>query len=175
MPEDPEVELVFHESLTSLATPAFCRTVLQALATPPAHLRLDLEDVKVVDVTGPAALLQAVRLCDTRGVSVSILPSPTIYRAVLTAGVLEELPLEGPGAGSAMPALVSRPDEPVQPPRFLARTARLGLRPPTWEELETFGTWSNDPLLDQMEGSPLPSPCRHPGPYLQAFAPRALH
>src|SRR2546427_5975119 len=122
MPEEPEVELVFHESLTSLVTPAFCRTVLQALATPPAHLRLDLEDVKVADVTGPAALLQAVRLCDTRGVSVSILPSPTIYRALLTAGVLEELPLEGPGAGSAMPALVSRPDEPVQPPRFLART-----------------------------------------------------
>src|SRR2546422_8370985 len=58
MPEEPEVELVFHESLTSLVTPAFCRTVLQALATPPAHLRLDLEDVKVADVTGPAALLQ---------------------------------------------------------------------------------------------------------------------
>ena len=35
MPEEPEVELVFHESLTSLVTPAFCRTVLQALATPP--------------------------------------------------------------------------------------------------------------------------------------------
>src|SRR2546422_11196017 len=107
MPEEPEVELVFSEPWRSLVTPAFCRTVLQALATPPAHLRLDLEDVKVVDVTGPAALLQAVRLCDTRGVSVSILPSPTIYRAVLTAGVLEELPLEGPGAGSAMPALRS--------------------------------------------------------------------
>src|SRR5206468_1786442 len=38
MPEEPEVELVFHESLTSLVTPAFCRTVLQALATPRAHL-----------------------------------------------------------------------------------------------------------------------------------------
>src|SRR5437870_11015501 len=80
MPEEPEVELVFHESLTSLVTPAFCRTVLQALATPPAHLRLDLEDVKVADVTGPAALLQAVRLCDTRGVSVSILPVPRSIR-----------------------------------------------------------------------------------------------
>ena len=72
MPEEPEVELVFHESLTSLVTPAFCRTVLQALATPPAHLRLDLEDVKVADVTGPAALLQAVRLCDTRGVKFAL-------------------------------------------------------------------------------------------------------
>src|SRR2546426_1729288 len=76
MPEEPEVELVFHESLTSLATPAFCRTVLQALATPPAHLRLDLEDVKVADVTGPAALLQAVRLCDRSEVHTSELQSP---------------------------------------------------------------------------------------------------
>src|SRR3989442_1800280 len=103
MPEEPEVELVFHESLTSLATPAFCRTVLQALATPPAHLRLDLEDVKVADVTGPAALLQAVRLCDTRGVSVSILPRPTIHPALLTAGAPPKLPLEIPGAASALP------------------------------------------------------------------------
>src|SRR2546426_10533223 len=117
MPEEPEVELVFHESLTSLATPAFCRTVLQALATPPAHLRLDLEDVKVADVTGPAALLQAVRLCDTRGVSVSILPSPPIYRALLTAGGLEELPPGGTRAGAALPALVSPADQPAQPPR----------------------------------------------------------
>src|SRR2546421_10154405 len=108
MPEEPEVELVFHESLTSLVTPAFCRTVLQALATPPAHLRLDLEDVKVVDVTGPAALLQAVRLCDTRGVSVSILPSPPIYRAPLTAGALEELPPQGPRPRAPMPPLASR-------------------------------------------------------------------
>src|SRR2546430_15551986 len=104
MPEEPEVELVFHESLTSLATPAFCRTVLQALATPPAHLRLDLEDVKVVDVTGPAALLQAVRLCDTRGVSVSIPPSPTIYRALPPAGVPPELPPQRTGPRAPTPA-----------------------------------------------------------------------
>src|SRR2546427_9360564 len=130
MPEEPEVELVFHESLTSLVTPAFCRTVLQALATPPAHLRLDLEDVKVADVTGPAALLQAVRLCDTRGVSVSILPSPTIYRALLTAGVLEELPLEGPGAGSPCLAPVPRPANPGSPPGSPPATARLRRGPP---------------------------------------------
>src|SRR2546429_4158453 len=171
MPGEPEGGLVFRESLAGLVTPAFCRTVRQAIATPPAHLRLDLEDVKVVDGTGRAALVQAVRLCATRGVSVSILPSPTSYRALLAAGVLEELPLEGPGAGSAMPALVSRPDELAQPPRFLARTARLGLRPPTWEELEIFETWSNDPLLDQMVGSQLLSLCRHRGPYHPDFVP----
>src|SRR2546428_913124 len=92
MPEEPEVELVFHESLTSLVTPAFCRTVLQALATPPAHLRLDLEDVKVADVTGPAALPPAVRLPDTRGLSGPILPPPTIYRALPPAGGPEPPP-----------------------------------------------------------------------------------
>src|SRR2546427_11202299 len=96
MPEEPEVELVFHESLTSLVTPAFCRTVLQALATPPAHLRLDLEDVKVADATGPAALLQAARLSATRGLSVPVLPRPTVYPADLPAGAPRDVPLEGP-------------------------------------------------------------------------------
>src|SRR2546428_13492983 len=115
MPEEPEVELVFHESLTSLVTPAFCRTVLQALATPPAHLRLDLEDVKVADVTGPAALLQAVRLCGTGGGGGSILPSPPVYRALPTAGVPRRPPPAGPGPGPAEPRPGSRASQPPAP------------------------------------------------------------
>src|SRR2546423_1896147 len=79
VPGDAELELVVHEALTSLTAPAFCRAVRESLATSPAHLWVNLEDVKVTDITGPAALLQAVRLCNTRRVSVSILPSPTIY------------------------------------------------------------------------------------------------
>src|SRR2546430_13137676 len=103
MPEEPEVELVFHESLTSLVTPAFCRTVLQALATPPAHLRLDLEDVKVADVTGPAALLQAGRLSETRGASRSILARPPKYRALPTGRPPDALPPRRPRPRSRQP------------------------------------------------------------------------
>src|SRR6267143_555198 len=81
MPGNPGVELVFYEALTSLAVPAFCEAVRESLLTSPAHLWINLEDVKVADVAGPAALLQAVRLCEARGTPVSILASPAIYRA----------------------------------------------------------------------------------------------
>src|SRR5438034_405003 len=124
VPGDAELELVVHEALTSLTAPAFCRAVRESLATSPAHLWVNLEDVKVTDITGPAALLQAVRLCNTRRVSVSILPSPTIYRALLATDVLGELPLEGPGAGPSTPVRVVLREEEAQPPPFLARTAR---------------------------------------------------
>src|SRR5207249_10345021 len=62
-----------------------------------------------------------------------------------------------------------------QPPPFLARTARLGLRPPAWEELQLFEAWAHDPLLDQMMGSQLLSFCRHLGPHHPDFVARALH
>ena len=175
VPGDAELELVVHEALTSLTAPAFCRAVRESLATSPAHLWVNLEDVKVTDITGPAALLQAVRLCNTRRVSVSILPSPTIYRALLATDVLGELPLEGPGAGPSTPVRVALREEAAQPPPFLARTARLGLRPPAWEELQLFEAWAHDPLLDQMMGSQLLSFCRHLGPYHPDFVARALH
>ncbi len=162
VPGQAELELVVHEALTSLTAPAFCRAVRESLATSPAHLWVNLEDVKVTDITGPAALLQAVRLCNTRRVSVSILPSPTIYRALLATDVLGELPLEGPGAGPSTPVRVVLREEAAQPPPFLARTARLGLRPPAWEELQLFEAWAL-------------SFCRHLGPYHPDFVARALH
>jgi len=175
MPGNPGVELVFYEALTSLAVPAFCEAVRESLLTSPAHLWINLEDVKVADVAGPAALLQAVRLCEARGTPVSILASPAIYRAVLVAGVLPELPLEGPGAGPSIPAPGVPREDPGQPPRFLACTGRLGLRPPTWDELEHFAAWASDPLLDQMVGSQLLFLCRHLGPYHPDFVAHTLY
>src|SRR2546430_16087689 len=123
MPGESEAELVFYESLTSLAVPAFCQAVRESLQAPPAHLWLNLEDVKVVDVAGPAALFQAVRRCQARGVRVSILPSPAIPRALLVAGILPELPLEGPRPGPPIPAPARPPARPAHPPRAPARTA----------------------------------------------------
>src|SRR5947199_5293982 len=172
---DAELELVVHEALTSLTAPAFCRAVRESLATSPAHLWVNLEDVKATDITGPAALLQAVRLCDTRRVSVSILPSPTIYRALLATDVLAELPLEGPGAGPSTPVRVVLREEAAQPPPFLARTARPGLPPPAWEGLQPVQAWAHGPRSDQLMGRQLLSFCRHLGPYHPDFVARALH
>ena len=175
MSGEREIELVLHEALTSVTAPAFCRTVRESVAETPSRVWVNLEDVKAADVAGLAALLQAARLCEARGVQVAILPSPAIHRAILNAGILEDLPLEGPGAGPAIPTLLQPVAEHEQPPEFLARTARLGLRPPAWEELEVFETWANDPLLDQMVGSQLLYLCRHIGPYHPDFVARALH
>lgn len=175
MPDASEIELVVHDGLTSLALPAFCRRVRAGLAMGPSRLWLNLEDVKAADVAGLAALLQTVRRAQRLGVEVSILPSAAVYRALLSACMLDELPLEGVGRGPA-PATAQVPhDEAPTPPQFLARSARLGLRPPTWDELETFGAWANDSLLDQMVGSHLLYLCRQVGPYHPDFVARVLN
>jgi RimJ/RimL family protein N-acetyltransferase len=175
MPDTSEIELVVHEGLTSLALPAFCQRVRASLALAPSHLWLNLEDVKVTDVAGLAALLQTVRRAEARGVQATILPSPAVHRALLTACLLDELPLGGVRAGPATPITQAPDDSAWLPPQFVARTARLGLRPPTWDELETFGAWANDPLLDQMVGSTLLYLCRQVGPYHPDFVARVLN
>src|SRR5205823_14563011 len=110
MSGNQEIELVFHEALTSLDAPAFCRTVRESPATTPAHLWINLEAVRVADIAGPAALLQGLKLCHARGVRGSIVPSPRSCRALLTAGILEQLALGGPGAGPSMPIPVAPPE-----------------------------------------------------------------
>jgi RimJ/RimL family protein N-acetyltransferase len=175
MPGASEIEIVVHEGLTSLGLPAFCQRVRAGLALGPSRLWLNLEDVKATDVAGLAALLQAARRAEALGIKVSILPSPAIYRALLSACLLDELPLEGIGAGPAT-ATPHVPYEGAPPaPQFLASTARLALRPPTWDELETFGEWANDSLLDQMVGSHLLYLCRQVGPYHPDFVARVLN
>jgi RimJ/RimL family protein N-acetyltransferase/ABC-type transporter Mla MlaB component len=174
MPGASEIEIVVHEGLTSLALPGFCQRVRAGLALGPSRLWLNLEDVKATDVAGLAMLLQATRRAESLGVETSILPSPAVYRALLSACLLDELPLEGIGAGPGTATrYVALEDTP--PPPFLASTARLGLRPPTWDELETFGGWANDSLLDQMVGSHLLYLCRQVGPYHPEFVARVLN
>jgi RimJ/RimL family protein N-acetyltransferase/ABC-type transporter Mla MlaB component len=174
MPGASEIEIVVHDGLTSLALTGFCQRVRAALALGPSRLWLNLEDVKATDVAGLAMLLQATRRAESLGVHTSILPSPAVYRALLSACLLDELPLEGIGAGPGA-ATKQEPLEDAPPPPFLASTARLGLRPPTWDELETFGGWANDPLLDQMVGSHLLYLCRQVGPYHPEFVARVLN
>jgi RimJ/RimL family protein N-acetyltransferase/ABC-type transporter Mla MlaB component len=175
MPGASDIEIVVHEGLTSLALPAFCQRVRAALTLEPSRLWLNLEDVKATDVAGLAVLLQTVRRSEAAGVKVSVLPSPAVYRALLNACLLDELPLEGIGAGPTTAAPPVPYENAAPAPQFVASTARLGLRPPMWEELETFGAWANDSLLDQMVGSHLLYLCRQVGSYHPDFVARVLN
>jgi hypothetical protein len=65
----------------------------------------------------------------------------------------------------------------VEPPRtveFIAQTRRLGLRPPTWEELRLLDQWAHDMALDELVGSQLLAMCRHLGPYHPDFVTEAM-
>ena len=174
-PRPDEVELRVHEALTCRTAPAFCRAVVERLRVASQRLWINLEEVKASDVVGLAALLQTVRRAEAARVPLSILPSPSVYRALLYAGILDEMPLEGPGAGPALSMPEPYGERPEAAPSFLVETSRFGLRPPSWDELGTFERWANDPLLEQMVGSQLLYRCRHLGPYHPDFAAQVLH
>jgi RimJ/RimL family protein N-acetyltransferase/ABC-type transporter Mla MlaB component len=150
--------------LSARTVPRFCRAVEALFATHQA-LTIDLGEVKSVDVVGLAALLQASERAAARNIALSIWPGPAVHAAALRAKLMDELPF----VTALIPAEyewteigAASPDEPAP---MLARTARIGLRPATWEELELFGRWATDPLLEQMVGSELLYQVRHLGPY----------
>jgi hypothetical protein len=163
-----------HEALTSAIAPALCAAA-RDVAAGRDHIWLDFEDVKVTDVVGLAATLQSCRFLQAGGVKVSVMPSAPVYRAMLNAAILEELPLERPGVvppdGTPLVELGARHD--VAPP--VASTARVDVRPPAWEEMDLVAQWAKEPLLDQMVGSSLLYMCRHLGPYHPDVVARALH
>lgn len=174
-PRAGEVELRVHEALTCRTAAAFCGAVDERLRAAPRRLWINLEEVKASDVVGLAALLQTVRRAESAGVPLSILPSAGVYRALLNAGILDDLPLEGPGSGPALSIPEPHGERPEAHPSFLVETPRFGLRPPSWDELGIFERWANDPLLEQMVGSQLLYRCRHLGPYHPDFAAQVLH
>lgn len=163
-----EDELRFAEALTCGTAAALCAAVGRRAAAANGRLWINLEEVKAVDVAGLAALLQAVRRAEARGATVAVLPSPVVYRALLGAGILDELPLEGAGAGPALSA-PSVDLEGASAPAAIAATPRLSLKPVGWEELRAFERWAHEPMLDQMVGSRLLYLCRHLGPYHPDF------
>src|SRR2546426_2404959 len=175
MRHDPRTARFRYEgALTCATAPGFCRAIQAALRDNPKHLLLNLEEVKHADAVGLAALWQAVRHARGREVESRILPSAVVYRALLRAELLDELPLEGQGGGSHMFEVAeTRLDDSAATP--VATSRRLVLRPPAWDELRLFAQWANEPLLDQMVGSPLLYHCRHTGPYHPEFVARALY
>ncbi|PYN03145.1 MAG: hypothetical protein DME07_07705 [Candidatus Rokuibacteriota bacterium] len=166
--------LRYEGALTCATAPGFCRAIQAALSDHPACLLLNLEEVKHADAVGLAALWQAVRYARGRDIECRILPSAVVYRALLRAELLDELPLEGPGRGSHMLEVPDTLlDDSAAAP--VATSRRLILRPPSWDELRLFAQWATEPLLDQMVGSPLLYHCRHTDPYHPEFVSRVLY
>jgi RimJ/RimL family protein N-acetyltransferase len=163
-----------HEALTSAIAPALCMAAHDA-AGGRDHIWLDLEDVKVVDVVGLAAALQACRLLQAGGARVAVMPSAAAYRAMLSAAILEELPLEPPGLAPPDGTPVVELGAGDAPASAVASTSRVDIRPPTWEELDLVAQWAREPLLEQMVGSNLLYLCRHLGAFHPEVVARALH
>lgn len=163
-----------HEELTGAIAPALCAAARDAVAGV-EHVWIDLEDVKVADVVGLAAMLQAGRRLQARGLRVSVMPSAVVFRALLNAGIVDELPLEQRGVeppeDTPQLELTSSHDEAT----VVAQTARLEVRRPAWGDLEFVAQWAKEPLLEQMVGSSLLQLCRHLGPFHPEVAACALH
>lgn len=167
--------LPFHGALTASTASALCQSVRARLETGARVLSLDLQDVKAVDAIGLAALAQSARLGALLGVQVSIAPSAAIHRGMLDAGLLDEFSLE-PTGSAAGPLWIPSPEYRVRPLiPFLARTPRLGLRQPAWEELILFERWANEPSLDELVGSEFLYRCRHLSPYHPEFVSLVLN
>jgi RimJ/RimL family protein N-acetyltransferase/ABC-type transporter Mla MlaB component len=140
-----------------------CRAVAGLLAKHSA-LAIDLVEVKSLDVVGLVALLQASERAAARGVALSIRPGPAVHAAALRAQLMEELPFVTALVDDYEWSEISA-GSPGMPSPLLAQTPKVGLRPPTWDELPLFAQWATDPLLEQMVGSELLYQFRHLGPY----------
>lgn len=173
-PEGGDRAIRLADALTLAEAERFCQAFGAMVAGSRRRIWIDLEDVKAVDVVGVAALRQAVRHAGAHGVPVMVLPSPAVYRALLNAAILEEIPYQGPTAAPATtPPLVV--EAASGEPAAVAATARLSLRRPGWDELALFERWAREPLLEQMVGSQLLYLCRHLGAYHPDFVARVLN
>jgi RimJ/RimL family protein N-acetyltransferase/anti-anti-sigma regulatory factor len=152
-----------HGDLTLATAPALCRSVREALAAGGGSLAIDLRETKAVDVVGLAALLQCGTAVDRAGAAFSVVAPELLHPAVTAARLCEEIPFVTSvfeaGAGAVAVEVSQRPGETP----LVARSARLGLRQPTWDELSLFARWADDRYLDEMVGSDLLYRCRHLG------------
>src|SRR5688572_25332311 len=141
-----------------------CQAIEHAFEAGRTQIWLDLERVKSSDVAGLAALLQSTERAEALGGRLTLAPSESLHAALLEAQLLDEIMIQSAPAGleSAFDIIdaggAGRADG-------LARSERIALHQPGWDELPLFTRWANDPLLDQMVGSELLYRCRHLGPH----------
>jgi RimJ/RimL family protein N-acetyltransferase/anti-anti-sigma regulatory factor len=159
--------LRLHGDLTLAMAPALCRAVREALADSAGSVAVDLRDAKAVDVVGLAALLQSSGAVEATGGAFSVVAPDALHQAVTAARLCEEIPFVT-GVSEADADIVEAPCRPGEAP-LVARTARLGLRQPTWDELTLFARWADDRRLEELVGSDLLYRCRHLGPYHPDF------
>lgn len=171
---DDAVVLRVDDELTARTVERFCRAASTALRDAKGPVRVHLESVKTLDPLGIAALVKMVDVAASRGVTVCVLPSASVYWALFATGVVEDIRLVEQRAAPIEPGAPAVIDLDVPEPPALASTSRLRLRRPTWDELTLFERWAHDPLLDQMVGSDLLYLCRHVGPYHPTFTGRVL-
>jgi RimJ/RimL family protein N-acetyltransferase len=151
--------------LTLAIAPQICRAVEAAITEGVPTLAIDLRAAKTADVVGLAALVQCGAAAERAGVAWSVMAEEPLRDAVLAARLLEEIPFVTgiAGADDAMDD-IDAPRLPDDAP-FVACTARIGLRRPSWDELALFARWADDRCLEEMVGSELLYRCRHLGAY----------
>jgi hypothetical protein len=151
--------------LTLAIAPQICRAVAGALREGVKTLAIDVRAAKTADVVGLAAILQCGAAADRAGAALSVIAEEPLRDAVLAARLLEEIPfVTGVAADHDSVEVIDAPRLPDDAP-LLARSARIGLRRPTWDELALFGRWAEDRCLEEMVGSELLYRCRHLGAY----------
>ena len=168
------VEIRVPEELTHRTASMAARLIWEQLAMAPPTLWLNVESVKQIDPVGLAVIAQATARASAAGTTTTIFPSPIVYNALFASGLLDRLPTDKRRSGQR-----PEPDRllEVEPPRsveFVAQTRRLGLRPPTWEELKLLDRWAHDVALEELVGSELLAMCRHLGPYHPDFVTEAM-
>ena len=168
------VEIRIPEELTHRTASMAARLIWEQLAMAPPTLWLNVESVKQIDPVGLAVIAQATARASAAGTTTTIFPSPIVYNALFASGLLERLPTDKRRAGQR-----PEPDrvlevEPARSVEFVAQTRRLGLRPPTWEELRLLNQWAHDVALEELVGSQLLAMCRHLGPYHPDFVSEAM-
>ena len=168
------IEIRVPEELTHRTASLAARLIWEQLALAPPHLWLNVESVKAVDVVGLAVIAQATARARAAGTSTTIFPSPIVYNALFASGLLDRLPTDKRRANER-----PEPDRVLEvgAPRsveYVAQTSRLGLRPPTWDELRLLNQWAHDPALEELVGSELLAMCRHLGPYHPEFVTEAM-
>jgi RimJ/RimL family protein N-acetyltransferase/ABC-type transporter Mla MlaB component len=153
--------------LTARAAPRLCEVVRERIAAGADTLRLDLTYVNHADVIGLAALLQCAQYAERIGTSLSIVPGSALYRVLVDAEIADQFNVAGEPVAAAQAPAGATPARDAG--HVLARTARLTLRLPRWDDLARFLHWAEDPLLAQMVASDLLYRCRHLGPYHPDF------
>jgi RimJ/RimL family protein N-acetyltransferase/anti-anti-sigma regulatory factor len=163
-----------HGDLTLAVAPALCRAVAAALHAGTRSVGIDVRGAKEADVVGLASLLQCSAAAERAGAACAVVAEEPLRAAVLAARLFEEIPFvtalaEADGAAHEIDAPRLSGDA-----ALLARTPRIGLRRPRWEDLALFERWADDRCLEEMVGSELLYRCRHLGAYHPDFVREVL-